>query len=326
MNQADITRLVVGEPITLSIGRSVGQSATTVDASKVLQWRDGKWQGTTNLLEKIAVKRPAKLLVFPARSAKRVPIRLSVPLLAGLLAIGGIGAGIGALLRPERAPLPQPVTVTEVKVPELPVVPVTTPADAVRSVDEPYQAPAETNLQMIETHEAALPPQPTAQAAAPSLPIAPPRAETPPLPTPLPSAKASPERTQPPKTAPETKVAARDVAKGPSKGAKEEPRPPAVLLDELADKHPKAASPQRVAGTSTDKPVAAPVAPIAQASAGRGLLAITPDGKFAVFTDPATKLPRQFKAGDKLPSGDTIKAIDAKTGKVSTGAKEYTLE
>ena len=33
-----------------------------------------------------------------------------------------------------------------------------------------------------------------------------------------------------------------------------------------------------------------------------------------------------FKVGDKLPSGDTIKAIDAKTGKVSTGAKEYTLE
>ena len=51
-----------------------------------------------------------------------------------------------------------------------------------------------------------------------------------------------------------------------------------------------------------------------------------PDGKSAVFTDPTTRLPKQFKVGDKLTGGDTIKSIDAVQGKVIAGTKEYSLD
>jgi hypothetical protein len=59
---------------------------------------------------------------------------------------------------------------------------------------------------------------------------------------------------------------------------------------------------------------------------GMGLLAIAPDGKSAAFTNPKTRLPEQFKIGDQLPSGETVRSIDLKGGRVVTNAKEYGLE
>lgn len=59
---------------------------------------------------------------------------------------------------------------------------------------------------------------------------------------------------------------------------------------------------------------------------GTGLVAITPDGKTAVFTNPNTRLPVQYKVGDHLPGGDSIRLIDLKEGKVVTSAKEYSLD
>jgi hypothetical protein len=64
----------------------------------------------------------------------------------------------------------------------------------------------------------------------------------------------------------------------------------------------------------------------APAARTAGLVAITPDGKMAVFTNPATKLPQPFKVGDRLPSGETLRSIDAKEGKVVTTSKDYSLE
>ena len=58
----------------------------------------------------------------------------------------------------------------------------------------------------------------------------------------------------------------------------------------------------------------------------RGLVAITPDSKLAVFTNPRTGLPQQFHIGDPLPGGDTIRAIDGEQGKVFTSATEYSLD
>ena len=55
-------------------------------------------------------------------------------------------------------------------------------------------------------------------------------------------------------------------------------------------------------------------------------MAITPDGKIALFTNPKTRLPERFKVGDKLPSGETLKSIDTSSGKVVTDSKEYVLE
>jgi hypothetical protein len=59
---------------------------------------------------------------------------------------------------------------------------------------------------------------------------------------------------------------------------------------------------------------------------GKGLIAITPDGKVAVFTNPTTKLPQQFKIGEHLTGGDTILSIDVKAGKVISSSKEYSLD
>jgi hypothetical protein len=57
-----------------------------------------------------------------------------------------------------------------------------------------------------------------------------------------------------------------------------------------------------------------------------GLIAITPDSRLAVFTDPRTRLPQQFHVGDPLPGGDTIRAIDGSLGKVFTSGREYSLD
>jgi len=86
-----------------------------------------------------------------------------------------------------------------------------------------------------------------------------------------------------------------------------EPARPAVVLDE--------------ADTSLHG-----TAPATLAQPAKGLIAITPDNKLAVFTDPGTGLPQQFHIGDPLPGGDTLRAIDGRQGKVFTSAREYSLD
>jgi hypothetical protein len=56
------------------------------------------------------------------------------------------------------------------------------------------------------------------------------------------------------------------------------------------------------------------------------LVAITPDGTKAIFTNHQTRLPEQFNVGEKIGNGEVIKSIDASLGKVITNAKEYSLE
>lgn len=85
---------------------------------------------------------------------------------------------------------------------------------------------------------------------------------------------------------------------------------------------PAAAVPAQAAQPGQAKP-AQEAAPAPRTSGG--LVAVTPDGKIALFTNPSTRLPERFSVGDKLPSGETIKSID-KSGKVVTNAKEYKLE
>lgn len=57
-----------------------------------------------------------------------------------------------------------------------------------------------------------------------------------------------------------------------------------------------------------------------------GLVAMGPDGKSALFTNPRTRIPTKFVVGEKLPNGETIKSIDKANGKVVTDVKEYQLE
>jgi hypothetical protein len=118
----------------------------------------------------------------------------------------------------------------------------------------------------------------------------------------------------------------------------------AVVLDEASPRAAQpvhAAAPQgappasnsgrdapRVVALATPATAAAAVSTPAKPALqrGKGLIAITPDGKVAVFTNPTTKLPQQFKIGDHLTSGDTVLSIDAKAGKVISSSKEYSLD
>lgn len=339
MSQADITRLVVGEPFTLGMGRAVGQSLRSSDVSKSLQWRDGKWQGQKSLLSVLAKKKRPKLLVLPAGAGRR--LRLNAWVIAALVGLAGTGVALGLLLQSREAPMNATAQPTPAQ-----ALPFVQAAENVRTVDQPFTgSPVEPTaaFQVIQTAEGEAP-----TAGVPSLPIlAPAGVDTAtastragsslpfvapaPMPTPIGSA---PETTS-------ERSTARAEARPPAKPAKEEPKPPAVLLDEMVEK-PTAAAPAKpeapskapsvatkptVVANAAATPAAAPSAasPAALAPA-RGLIAITPDGKSAVFTDPATRLPKQFKVGDKLTSGDTIKSIDAAQGKVIAGTKEYSLD
>lgn len=336
MSQADITRLVVGEPFTLGMGRAVGQSLRSSDVSKSLQWRDGKWQGQKSLLSVLSKKKRPKHLVLPAGAGRR--LRMNAWVIAGLVGIAGAGVALGLLLQSRGAPLVAAAPSTAAQ--SLPFV---RAPENVRTVDQPFpSAPAES-FQVIQTAEGEAP-----TAGVPSLPILAPAgvdttttasaragASLPfvapaPMPTPIgPTPELTSERSN-----------ARAESRPPAKPAKEEPKPPAVILDEMVEKPKPTAGVKSEPTAKTSQPVKpavvasvaatpanAPSAPAAPALApARGLIAITPDGKSAVFTDPATRLPKQFKVGDKLTSGDTIKSIDAAQGKVIAGTKEYSLD
>ena len=335
MSQADITRLVVGEPFTLGMGRAVGQSLRSSDVSKSLQWRDGKWQGQKSLLSVLSKKKRPKLLVLPAGAGRR--LRLNAWVIAALVGLAGTGVALGLLLQSREAPLAsnaQPAAAQSLPLVQAP--------ENVRTVDQPFPTSPAESFQVIQTAEGEAP-----TAGTPSLPILAPAgvgtttvsasagASLPfvapaPMPTPIgPAPELTSERSS-----------TRAEARPPAKPAKEEPKPPAVILDEMVEKPKPTAGVKSEPTAKTSQPVKpavvasvaatpanAPSAPAAPALApARGLIAITPDGKSAVFTDPATRLPKQFKVGDKLTSGDTIKSIDAGQGKVIAGTKEYSLD
>jgi hypothetical protein len=211
---------------------------------------------------------------------------------------------------------------------------------SVRVLQSPYvQPPAEPEPALAEQPPLPIA-TPEAPAGAPPLPASPPAARQPTarqkVPTgdaPVPAAQAGAPATPDAKQPPPASLAP------PS--ARQEPRPPtAVVLDEPEPRPARMAAP---AGAGTDR-AAAPAtqaasmvqtAPMPAASAavsrrpaqaGFGLIAITPDGKLAVFTNPKTQLPQQFTLGEQLPGGDTIRFIDAKEGKVISSTKEYSLE
>lgn len=327
MSNADITRLVVGEPFTLKLGKEVGQGEHVVDSPGALVWREGKWQDRPSDVKKIEIRSHAKRLFDVMRGAKSVNVKLRV-LAACLVAIAGTGVAIGIVVRHSTVAS----LIPQVTQPALPLVPM---AEPVRTVNRPFEETAH-ELAVIQTEGTALHAEGSVTlpigeisrgpsvSSEPALPIGLPLSAPSPLPSP--TAKVvedQPERTKRPASAPN---------RVETKAQKEDAKPPAVILDELVEKAPKPASPvkqqpeasKKLVTGQSDQKVSTPM-PTSSGS-GKGLLAITPDGMSAIFTDPATRLPKQFKAGDKLPNGDTIKSIDSKLGKVVAGAKEYNLD
>lgn len=329
MSQADITRLVVGEPFTLGMGRPVGQSIKTADVSMSLRWRDGKWQGKPPLLERLKPrKKPSMLLVLPAFTKKRIALK-PVLLGAAFIALAGVGGILGLLLQSRDIAF-------LADSPALPegALPLVRAAENIRTVDQPFPQGSAEAYQVIQTTDQPLPDGevlalPIVASAGSSVAPAAAAARRPvdvPPPMPMPNTPLA--------ELPASRVPPRQDARVSAKTAKDEPRPPAVILDEMAERtgKPVAATQQLPDTKSSREPVKqAAAAPATQpavsaATAARGLIAITPDGKSAVFTDQTTRLPKQFKAGDKLPNGDVIKSIDLAQGKVIAGTKEYSLD
>lgn len=200
-------------------------------------------------------------------------------------------------------------------------------------------APA-AGLAAVKVVSAAYEPANTVQAPAAErpdsapLPIATatPRTESPtPLGSPIPLAAPLPAAVPAPAIPAAVKGGA--AKPSPAPGTEQPQKVPAVVLDEAAPTAAKAGAPTNTAAAKPQPTAARPEparalpAPAAAAPArGAGLVAITPDGKFALFTNPKTRLPEQFKVGDQLPGGDTVRAIDHKEGKVLTSAKEYHLD
>jgi len=286
MKHPSITRLVVGAPRTLVLGVPVGQR---VDASAQAV-SAGRW-----LLRQGQAAAPA----HEPKHERRIPRLqwlLVWPMRRPSLAVAGVAgviviASATSMLTTSSKPLAPSAS---------PFGSVTTPAN-VSVVEQAYSSPQESQVLSA--------------------------ASTPPNP-PIPGSVALP-----PKIA-ATAPAARNVTQPETKPDK----PAAVVLDEVATSQVlKGAPAAPLAKTaSTQSPAARPPvqanvqptpSPVAASTPrASGLVAIGPDGKVAVFTNPTTRMPEQFKVGDRLPSGETLKSIDAASGRVVTTAKEYGLE
>jgi hypothetical protein len=212
------------------------------------------------------------------------------------------------------------------------------PPQVVQMVPAPYEG---TELPMappaagaaLPVHEGPLPIQMVAETA-------------PPTPPPVP---AAPAPAQPPVS--HAPVPAATLQAKPL--AEQKAHAPALIIDEAPTLAavPLAKAQSQLAATTTAiahkaaaSKAAAPTLPASTAKSaspttaatpkaappalprGAGLVAITPDGNLAVFSNPKTRLPEQFRVGDQLPNGETLRSIDAKEGKVITNAKEYPLE
>ncbi len=295
MNDTNITRLVVGGPMTVTLGIPVGQRIVQPSASSI-SWSSGAWVGIGRKAGHASfIAHARNMLARVANSQKRV---------AGVLAaiaivVGGSVGGAYFLNRTGAA--------------SIPFAPAAAHGGSVRVLEEPYSP-------------AVQPPPPEAPAASAGLPIAPAEIIAGSAPSlPITDARAArPAATQ----------AARP-ALAPT--ASDKAKPAAVVLDEEQSLPQAARIPQsaatgtktlQVSAIATQKAASADreTGPVRASSRGAGLVAVTPDGKFALFSNPTTRMPEQFKVGDRLPTGDTIRSIDVKSGKVVTSAKEYELE
>lgn len=296
-----ITPLVVGDSRALVLGRRVvlgrAASPTAVRGTDAAAWRTA------------------------LRGAARWPWQWQVLLAA---AVATLVAGVvlaGTLLQS-----------TPGQSVGLPVHPATFSAPVVRMVATAYVAAPRAASADMPVESVAVPPT-EADAATPPLPLLPPATIAAPAPV---AARSAPARHSP-------SLRSRERAASGAKTQTPEQRQPeqddsarrAVVLDEpgtraesgvLADVPPLArpliavTQSAGLARAPGSKDGAKPPAP------GGGLIAITPDSRLAVFTDPRTRLPQQFHVGDPLPGGDTIRAIDGSLGKVFTSGREYSLD
>lgn len=331
MNHDLVTRLVVGD-ITVTLGvpvrasQQAGEGAPLhLDQGRLVDSRPGMARLITGALfapstpstPASAAQDKPKLLAGWRRKLSAWKPSIGTPRVAVAASAMAVAIGAATLGAYQWTQPIAPKVATAPPATSLPIVPAAA-ADlsAVKVVATAYQ-----------------PEQPAAAPA--SEPVAP-------LPISMPTATAaSPENKAPavalPAASPQKQVAtAAAQIPAPAPTAKKEPeRHSAVVMDEPASKPSQAQSAVAKPGAAnivaTGKPLPSsptpwPVKEPVTAPRAPGLIALTPDGKFAVFTNPKTRLPEQFKVGDQLPSGDVIRTIDYKDGRVLTSAKEYHLD
>lgn len=311
MSNQDITRLVIGESIPLSMGVPVGQELRNTEVSNTLRWRDGRWEthvGLFDMVKKSLTKAPNVLQVPATKSPKTFRMGLGGLKHWKLAALASVGlvvctVAIYGLLRLNKAPADDLAVVLDAN---------TTGIDkkmaAVKTVDEPWIRPA--------------PEQPPAEAvdSGVAVPVVPGSLNGP---APV-EGRIAATPAQPPVQVQEPQKKVVDSKPVEQKAGDKKPgAPEAVILD--MEPSPSATKPKEVAGVQVNA-TKQPAKELPKRATGSGLVAVTPDGKSALFTNTATRLPEKFGIGDKLPSGEVIKSIDASAGIVKTDAKEYRLE
>lgn len=315
MSNQDITRLVIGESIPISMGVPVGQELRNTEVSNTLRWRDGRWEthvGLLDMVKKSLTKAPSVLQVPATKAPKSFKMgkgalkhwKLAASATLGLVVCT---VAIYSLLRLNKAPADDLAVVLDAN---------TTGIDkkmaAVKTVDEPWIRPA--------------PDQPPTEAvdAGVAVPVVPGNL-TGPSPGPAQvEVRPAGVPTQPPAQVQESPKKAVEAKQADQKAGDKKPgAPEAVILD--MEPSPSTAKPKDTTGVQVNAPKQ-PAKELPKRATGSGLVAVTPDGKSALFTNTATRLPEKFGIGDKLPSGEVIKSIDASAGIVKTDAKEYRLE
>ncbi|MFC6281172.1 hypothetical protein [Polaromonas aquatica] len=317
MSNQNITRLVVGESIPLSMGVPVGQDLGHADVSNTLRWRGGRWETNVGILDMVkkSLAKTQNVLQLPATKTPNkfkisnliVSWKLAAGVVAGLIVCTSV---IYAVLSHKRGPADAFSVVADARK----STGIEKKVAAVRTVDEPWIRPAPEQPAPVSPVEPA--------SVLPAVPVVPGSLTSPRSPvvenravTHVQAPAAMPEGVKDKRTVEAKPADVKPLDKTPA-------APEAVILDmEPAT----AAKAKEVTGVqiNTSK---MPVKDVPKRVNGSGLVAVTPDGKTALFTNTATRLPEKFAVGDKLPSGEIIKSIDGNAGIVKTNAKEYRLE
>jgi hypothetical protein len=311
---AVLTKLIVGEAFTIELGDPVGQQYDDIRIGP-LRWSGGDWitgdslpVDTPATSPKVQVKQTPRPSAKPARKRpmNRRRVALIAASVAGIAFIGGVSwyaqramnvptaeANNKAVAHVATATIASTPAVPAASAPSLPTIPTAAIGAASASFPPALPVPmAGPDVRVFDQAYQTPAASPTTEA---KLPIAPKEVVAAAAEAKLPKATAAHRASEP------------DL------------KAPAVVLDDSSLRQP--------AVPAANKQTSAQLAPLQSPPVrGSGLVAITPDGKAAVFTNPKSRLPEQFKVGDRLPSGETVRSIDAKQGRVTTSAKEYGLE
>jgi len=325
----------------MGLGMPVKQSIVSCDISKTLRLKHGRWESATSPLSAVWRKwrqRQGTICMPSIRPDRRWP---SVKLVVTLSAIVLVGAGLGAGYSHWSAP--------SLATTALPIAPAST---NVYVSDQPFAADSAPLINITRTDT---PASPQAIAGAPSVPAL----DLPiglPIASPSMSVQGGGVTQRPSATAPVSRERVAAIQEGRLTDS-----PPQIAINSVGPNRPQTrelptGTPQRSAVQTENRPIQAgvlfddnsiaqapvaitqPTAPQSQPSAATRpqaaapvrsaatLVAIAPDGNSAVFTNPQTRLPQQFRVGDKLHTGEVITTINASDGKVTTNSREYSLE